>query len=160
MTASQVTPHETVAESAHQIWRWLQERGGIIVWESQDMGNPGQSVTTPYRSADGSPAGSPGWRYPTPTRHITDPADVVVLATRVLKTVPVRISRADGFRLIVANSSVDKLGRMVEKLRREHPTAVDIWWVPTGDILDHTADIVICDRTVPLADYIAANPAE
>jgi hypothetical protein len=147
--------HVVEQTNAALIWSWLQERGGIIVWQSHDLSNPGRSVTTPARTADGNPVTSPGWRYPEPTRHITDPADVVVTLERVLETVPIKVRMgSQGMSLKVTDASARKMDRKVANHQKRQ--ANPVWWEPTGDLFDHSAVIVTEDKRQPIAEFMTA----
>jgi hypothetical protein len=78
LSSSVRTKHTIGIENAERIDRWLRERGGIAIWQSINLSNPGASWTTPALTEDGKP-------YPKPTRQaaneptiITDPADILV----------------------------------------------------------------------------------
>lgn len=72
-------PHRVDISNAKLIWEWLTKRGGIAIWRSVDLSNPGESVTAPYNDEFGNLKGKPGWKYDDhPERIITDPAEVVV----------------------------------------------------------------------------------
>lgn len=72
-------PHRVDAENAEKIWGWMKTRGGLAVWRSVDLSDPGRSVTTPYNDAEGHRTTKPHWKYDDhPERIITDPAEVVV----------------------------------------------------------------------------------
>lgn len=74
-----VSPHIVTPESAQRIAEWLDTRGGIAVWPSINLSNPGASWTTPVNNADGSPTTKPTWEAQNkPERVITNPAEVLV----------------------------------------------------------------------------------
>jgi hypothetical protein len=76
-------PHVITAENAEKIAFWLKERGGIFVWKSVNLSNPGASWTTPATNADGSPVTKPTWEAESvPSRHI-DSADEIVVSKDV-----------------------------------------------------------------------------
>src|ERR1700693_5710362 len=72
-------PHIVNEVNAALFDEWIRTRGGLAVWRSINLSNPGASWTTPLRNADGSPVTKPTWEAANqPERVITDPADVVV----------------------------------------------------------------------------------
>ena len=70
--------HMVTAENAVKIWGWLQDRGGIAIWQSVNLSNAGASWTTPNEQADGTKTNKPTWQAEDrPSRIITDPAEVM-----------------------------------------------------------------------------------
>src|SRR5271157_6212623 len=77
--------HIVTEENAAKFADWLKNRGGIFVWESVNLANPGASWSTPAIT-DGKPTGKPTWQAGnTPVRHITDPSEVLVSRDREIK---------------------------------------------------------------------------
>ena len=109
--------HRILAENAHQIWQWFQERGGIAVWKSVDMSNPGRSWTTPIRDAEGKPMPKQDWRMEgTPSLTITDPAEVVVDVPKEIKRFRVAIKTgAQGMLLKCSDASSRRIRRECRK---------------------------------------------
>jgi hypothetical protein len=82
-----MTPHVVDAKDAPLIREWMRTRGGIAIWRSANLSNPGASWTTPATAPDGGPAQRPNWQADiAPVRVITNPADVVIVE-------PVEVSR-------------------------------------------------------------------
>lgn len=73
-----MTTHTVTAENAPKISKWLRERGGIAVWSSVNLSNPGAGWTTPACNEDGTPTAKPTWQAGDTPRIITDPAEVEV----------------------------------------------------------------------------------
>ena len=72
-------PYIIDPQNAERIAEWLKTRGGLAIWKSVDLSDPGFSMTTPVNNADGTPAVKPHWKLEnTPSRIITDPAEVLV----------------------------------------------------------------------------------
>lgn len=73
-------PHIVKPEVALKIDEWLRTRGGIAVWESIDLSDPGFGLTTPALSKDsGEPTLKPSWKVANnPARVITNAADILV----------------------------------------------------------------------------------
>lgn len=96
--------HIVASENAARIWNWLQARGGLAVWESINMSNPGASWTTPANKEDGTPTEKPTWQADSkPMRIITDPADVVVSVDEEVKRFRIGVRMG----VIVPNGSYD-----------------------------------------------------
>jgi hypothetical protein len=96
---------------------WVRNRGGIAVWRSIDLSNPGQSWSTPLRDKEGKPTSKPNWRAGNePSRCITDPRDVLVVEDKEVKRfhIAVRIG-AQGIMLKLTDASSRRVRRAVEK---------------------------------------------
>lgn len=93
--------HIVTAENAEKIFNWLEHRGGIYIWRSVNLSNPGASWTTPATTEDGKPYPKPTWQADsTPERHVTDPNDVVVSVDEVVKRFHIA-TRMGGNRLTI-----------------------------------------------------------
>jgi len=56
-----------------KIEKWIAERGGVKVWVSRDLSNPGGECYTPVHMEDGQDYPPPHWRYgKTPHEIVTD----------------------------------------------------------------------------------------
>jgi hypothetical protein len=98
---------EIDAGYAVRVSRWIEHCGGVAVWESGDLGQPGRSWLTPVSLTDGSPAQRPHWSADTrPQRVIAEPGQVVVVERREAKRlrIAVRPGYGLGFRLTDASS--------------------------------------------------------
>ena len=140
--------HHVIAPNAAKFWDWLQHRGGLAVWESINLSNPGASWTTPATHTDGSPATKPTWEAAnTPARIITDPADVVVDVPKLMKRfhIAVRVG-SQGMALKLTDASSDRVRREVAK------AGDDAWHEFDYDTQE--ALIFVPDTTVPITDYM------
>ena len=100
-------------ENAPKFADWLANRGGLLVWQSHDLSNPGQSCTTPALT-DGKPTTSPHWRYTAnPARHITSAEDIVVYVPRVVREIVVKLQVRGqyGQKLQLTTGSSNRLRR-------------------------------------------------
>lgn len=87
-------PHRVSAENAETIWGWLQTRGGLAIWESVDLSDPGRSVTAPYKDEAGWIKPKPHWKFDErPARIITDPSEVLVEIVKEVKRFRVAVRR-------------------------------------------------------------------
>jgi hypothetical protein len=106
------------ASNALKIWRWLTKRGGIAVWRSVNLSNPGASWTTPAFEADGvTPYTKPTWQADNkPERIITDPALVMVQTDREVRRfrVGVRVG-GSGMQVEVTDAGSRKIRAAVAK---------------------------------------------
>jgi hypothetical protein len=146
--------HIVTTENAAKIYQWLQERGGILVWQSHDLCDPGASVTTPAHGPDGAPTGSPGWKFPEPTRHITDPADVMVSEAEMLEEMDVTVMFQDGLRLVITKGSERRANQRLSKLRAANP-GKEVWFTPSGR-LDFPSVIFYRENAeTPIVEFVA-----
>lgn len=138
--------HRIDAQNAKQIATWFKERGGVAVWRSVNLSNPGASWTCPINGPDGKPAGKPNWQSDSkPERIITDPAEVDVVTGKEVKRfhVAVRTGSWD-IKLTTASS---------EKVRRETNKAGEGAWYEF-DYSSQEAVIFVPAEVVPLTNLM------
>lgn len=109
--------HQITSRDVPLIVDWLKHRGGVLVWKSINLSNPGASWTTPALQADGAPAVRPSWEAANePARHITDPAEIEVIALREVKRFRVALRRgSQGLSIKLTDASSARLRRELEK---------------------------------------------
>lgn len=102
---------------ASQIAIWLRDRGGIALWESVDLSDPGFRLTTPRLSADGTPTPKPHWKVGSqPVRIILSPAEITVAVDEVVKRFHVGVRMgSNGFALKVTEGGTRRIRRAVAK---------------------------------------------
>ena len=144
--------HRILAENAHQIWQWFQQRGGIAVWKSVDMSNPGRSWTTPIRDSEGKPTPKQDWRMEgTPSLTITDPAEVVVDVPKEIKRFRVAIKTgAQGLLLKCSDSSSRRIRKECQKAGEES------WY--EFDYATQEAVIFVPGESKPLPEFMRDFP--
>lgn len=103
--------HAIDTSDAATIADWLKNRGGILIWDSADLSDPGASWTTPTvlrsRNRRGRPATS---------RHITSPDDVEVVTPREIKRFHVGVRPSStGLALKVTDAGSRRIWKEVEK---------------------------------------------
>jgi hypothetical protein len=91
-------PHYCQIENAPKFLDWMRSRGGLAVWRSIDMSDPGASWSTPARNRDGSATPKPHpWKSEaSPSRVITDPAEVLVVKDREVERFHIALCRGGG----------------------------------------------------------------
>lgn len=67
-------------DDAHLLWRWIQNRGGIAVWRSVNLSNPGASWRTPADVKE-----KPTWEAGDVSEIVTDPESVIVSFDKEVK---------------------------------------------------------------------------
>ena len=80
-----VEKHVVSMKNAAQIKKWFETRGGIAVWSSINLSNPGAGWTTPLHSESGVRAMKPSWQASDTPRVITDPDEVLVAVDKEVK---------------------------------------------------------------------------
>ena len=142
-----ITPHRITADNATRIKTWFAERGGIAVWPSVNLSNPGASWTTPAYDPHGNTTTKPTWEAAsTPSRIITDPAEVVVDVPKLVKRFHIGVRRgAQGFMLKVTDRGTRRIHREVEKAG-EHA-----WYA--FDYCTQEALIFVPGETVALTEW-------
>ena len=147
------TKHIVSAEHAAQVWRWMQERGGIQVWQSVDLSDPGKTWTTPVNDGDGKPVMmKPSWQAAsTPAQTITDANDVLVSVDREVKRfhVGIRVG-AQGLKMKVTDGGSRRIRAAVAKAGEG---AYHVF-----DYSTQEAVIMAPVETLPLSEYIARHP--
>lgn len=142
--------HTVTAENAPKIHQWFAERGGIAVWASINLSNPGASWTTPATDPVGAPATKPTWEAESTPTLITDPADVEVVVPKEVKRfrVGVRVSNG-GLQLKVTDAGTRKIRAAVAK------AGDDAWHEFDYDTQE--AVIYVPGSKVPLPDWMGAR---
>lgn len=108
--------HECAAENAPKFLDWIKNRGGVAVWRSVNLSNPGQSWSTPALTTEGQPYAKPTWESDSkPEKVVTDPAKVKVFTSREVKRFHVAVRRGDGFSFKCTDGSSRKIEREVGK---------------------------------------------
>ncbi len=112
-----IKPHEVAEENAQKFAEWISARGGVLVWESHDFGDPGKSVSTPARDKAGNLAASPHWKYTDKPAWLVNRLDLVTVFTvKVVETIQIRLKQSQG-RLVLNNTSDRKLKGILDRLR-------------------------------------------
>ena len=105
--------------NAEKFWDWIQNRGGVAVWKSVNLSNPGVSWSTPRFTEDDPPKPypKPTWQAENePSRVITDPADIEVAFDREIKRFGVEIRQsANGLQLKCSDASSRRIEREVAR---------------------------------------------
>jgi hypothetical protein len=92
------SPLEVDPRHAVRAARWIELCGGLVVWESADMGQLGRRWFTPALLTDGSPAQRPHWSCgERPALVITEAAGVEVVERREVRRI--RIAARPGYGL-------------------------------------------------------------
>lgn len=154
MTEVTTQRHSCDEANAPKIAEWLRTRGGIVIWESVNLSNPGQTWTGPYRGPDGALATKPNWQCgETPARHITDPAEVDVVTAKEVKRFHVAVRRgSQGLSLKVSDGGSRRIRKEVDAAAEK--SGKPAWYA--FDYGEHDNCIIwVEDACVPLPEWLA-----
>ena len=140
-------------ENAGKFADWVRTRGGVAVWHSVNLSNPGASWSTPANDKDGKPYEKPTWQaYDAPAFIVTDPADIGVCSDKAVMRFHVAVQRGDGLSFKLTRASSERVRRAVAE---------------AGDGAHHVFDydfqdaiILKPDRVVSLAEWIEENASK
>lgn len=148
MTATiDATKLQVNAEHAAKFKDWLANRGGLLIWQSVDLSDPGATMTSPYRGPDGEVVTKPHWKMgDMPIRHITSIDDIEVCVDKEVKRFRVGVRRgSQGFTYKVTDGGSRKIRAAVEK------AGVGAYHV--FDYMTQEAVIMAPDKVIPLAEW-------
>ena len=116
--------HECSAENAPRFAEWIAKRGGVAVWGSVNLSNPGASWSTPALKEDGSPMPKPNWQASEKPRIVTDAAHIGVCTDKLFKAfrVSVRVS-GSGMMLKLTDASQRRLDKTMKICEQRHGSA-------------------------------------
>ena len=139
--------HRVLAENAALIAKWMQERGGVLVWGSVHLADPGRTWTTPAHNEDGSDVARPHWSATSaPVRTIMDWDEIEVHVPREVKRFHVGIRLGDqGMSYKVTDGGTRRIRAAVAK------AGEDAWY--EFDYETQEAVIFIPDKVIPLREY-------
>ena len=141
----QIKPYECAPENAPKMKEWLARRGGIAIWESINLSNPGASWSTPALREDGSPMAQPTWEAAkTPSRVITDEREIVVVTRKEVKRFRVAIRRA-GLSFKCTDKSSKRIQEALAKAGKDASYHFDYE--------EQKAVITVPGESVSLADF-------
>lgn len=137
--------HECAPENASTMLLWINTRGGVAVWRSINLSNPGASWSTPALTEDGKPMGKPTWQADSePERVITSADDIEVVTRREAKRFRIGVRRT-GLAFKLTDASSRKVRAAVEKAGDGAGYAFDYE--------TQQAIITVPDKKVPLSEW-------
>ena len=109
--------HDCDIENAPKFAEWIRSRGGVAVWKSADLGDPGKTWSAPYLETDGKTAKpKQSWQMQdTPAMVVTDPEEIEVYAPQEVKRFHVAIRQSgNGLTLVVTDGGTRGIRKEVE----------------------------------------------
>lgn len=142
---------ECSEENAPAFLMWIRERGGVALWRSANLANPGASWCTPRRNADGVEFNKPTWEAESvPEIIVTDPEEIDVKHYVEVKRFHVAVRRGgDGLSFKLTDASSRKVRDSVNK------AGEDAHYVFDYD--SQEAVILKSDKTTTLAEWAKKN---
>ena len=135
--------------NAPRFWEWTKNRGGVAIWNCQDLARAGQSVSTPARSQDGNPTGRPSWGYPdAPDRIITDPQEILVQPDREIERFRIHTKCSGGLSWSLTGASSRKVRLAVLRAGRNAHYVFDD---------DEAVIMAAAGPAIPLPEWMAKN---
>lgn len=144
--------HEIQEANAPKILEWFRDRGGLAIWDSVNLSNPGASWTAPVNDEHGKPKGKPTWEASNePSRVITDMAEVDVITAQEIKRFHIGVRMgSQGLSLKVTDGGTRRIRAAVAKANLEHGED-KAWYVL--DRGTQEAVIMVEAGRVPLAEW-------
>jgi hypothetical protein len=109
--------HTCEGRHAGKFWEWINQRGGIAIWKSINLSDPGMSVSTPANQLAGEPSLKPRSDVASdPAKIHTDPDRIGVTTYEEVKRFRVGIRRGDqGLVMKVTDGGTRRIHAAVEK---------------------------------------------
>lgn len=103
------------SDSADKIFKWVEERGGIAVWRSLDLSNPGGQWITPAKDSNGNLPDRPHWSAEKTPEIISNLNDIEVIEPREVKRFRVALRRGSGFMIECTDASSRKIRKSLSE---------------------------------------------
>ena len=142
--------HICMPENASKMKEWIANRGGVAIWPSVNLSNPGASWSSPALTEDGKPYPKPTWQAAdTPERVITDPSEIVVTVPKEVKRFRVALRLgSQGLSVKLTDASSERVRAAVRKAGEK------AWY--QFDYASREAVIYVPDKEIPLDQYVGA----
>ncbi len=151
MEVKAIELHRCLPANAKIFMEWLTTRGGLALWRSINLSNPGLAWTTPATEADGTPKTKPSRQAANePYRIITDPDEVVVDIPKEVKRFRIGIRKASqGMSLKVTDGDTRRIRKEVVKAQEQYGEA----WYEFDYILQEVI-ILVPEKTILLRKFL------
>jgi hypothetical protein len=141
--------HDVQVGNALAVFEWIKTRGGVAIWDSVNLSNPGASWMAPLKDDQGVVKGQPNWQASrTPSRVITDPAEIMVVVPREVKRFHVGIKRGDSMNFVLTDGAS-------ARVRRELNRAGEGAWYEFDRTVQDAIIYAVGER-IPLLTYIGS----
>ena len=142
--------HEVTEEHAPKFLEWIASRGGVAVWPSVDLSDPGVSMSSPALTPEGKPTPKPHWKLAAePSRVITSASEIDVVTWKEVKRFHVGVRRgSQGMSIELTDGATRKLRAAVAKAGEGATYRFDYE--------EQAAVILVPSEVVPLDQWSAA----
>ena len=142
--------HEVTEEHAPKFLEWIAKRGGVAVWPSVDLSDPGVSMSSPALTPEGKPTPKPHWKLASePSRVITSASEIDVVTWKEVKRFHVGVRRgSQGMSIELTDGATRKLRAAVAKAGEGATYRFDYE--------EQAAVILVPSEVVPLDQWSAA----
>ena len=142
--------HEVTEEHAPKFLEWIAKRGGVAVWPSVDLSDPGVSMSSPALTPEGKPTPKPHWKLAAePSRVITSASEIDVVTWKEVKRFHVGVRRgSQGMSVKLTDGATRKLRAAVAKAGEGATYRFDYE--------EQAAVILVPSEVVPLDQWRAA----
>ncbi len=140
--------HECAPENAAKMREWIKSRGGVAIWRSCNLSNPGASWSSPALTTEGQPYPKPTWQADNqPYRIITDPNEIEVITRKEVRRFRVAVRMGgNGLTMKLTDAASRKLRAACDKLGPD--SAYEF------DYMTQEAVITMPGERVSLADWV------
>ena len=146
-----IKPHPCNPQDAHKILEWMETRGGLALWHTHDLSNPGQTWTCPLRDAAGKYATKPTWSAGQIHRVIDDVHDAVVEVPKEIGRWRVAVERRGSMYLKCTTTS----SRKIKRFQAAHPGSFYNFDYSVQEVVFFVADSI-----TPIKQWVDAHPKE
>lgn len=126
---------------------WIESRGGIAVWKSINLSNPGKEIFTPALTEDNKPYPKPSWEVS------NQPYEIIKSLEDIIIIIPKEIKRFKVFTRISSNGlSIRLTDSSSQKVRRYESGYENSWH--EFDYENQQAVILIPDKEILAYEYL------
>ena len=112
--------HECDEHNAAKFLDWIRNRGGVAVWQSVNLGNPGASWSGPMQQANGDPSSKPNWESDTkPASVHTDATKIGVYSAVLVETIPAKV-KVNGMQMVLTSGTTRRLTAALRRVEKSH----------------------------------------
>lgn len=145
--------HTIDVEHAARVADWIKNRGGLFVWSSVNLSNPGAGWTTPFLNADNTEVTKPSWQCGQNPQHFTDASEIGVVTYKEVKRFRVGVTRGGGvLDYVVTDGGTRRIRREVAKAGEGATYHFDYG--------TQEAVILKVEQTISLTEWLAQQEAQ
>lgn len=114
--------HECTVDNAPKFLDWIRNRGGVAVWKSINLSNPGASWSSPANNKDGTPMEKPSWQSTNTPVIFTNPDEIGVATDALFEAFPVALKQ-NGMFLHLTDGSQRRVDKALAECEEKHGDA-------------------------------------